>query len=701
MSIVAISGCTAEQLTQEAFIPLPKEQSLSQPASPHSYHSTSLSQAPCIPIPPQPCSFIGWLLQNAYVAVQPIFSAILAPVAYLPVPTQAGGITMAPPYPMAHAQISTSLQSVDSQPIITSASAYLALGECAAQNDSSSEEEWVAILMNAVANRAQYNDEAIKALIDDAQKHSFSEAQYLQILDLILQLSPSQHSIKYHFLQNVAIAATHAMSSLGLHDYINLAKIFFYSRLKKIIADHPLRTALDLWGAHFQPLLHKQPTLTAADSIILLCFTHKYHIHLAQTSIAHLSNIIEQDFEHLALGEVKNLFWLYNQTTNISPKILELMYAILTSDLHQWDKQKDEKDISDIFFILIAGAKLKWEIDKSADAPLVTDLGSQEKQFIAWLQKMKVYPLVQVRDSLLSIMYPNREKSISHSLQTSRKKKKKAQTPQTEREKNDWDLLEAAEAQALSDLQAGIQFVKHREQESYKVQQLIDKIYLFRARQQSYDQLLDRAIQAGSIEALFIKGEDLAKQGALAAAMNYYYTAHKHRHPEAAYKCAIACKRKAEEEIAKNGARNEVNSWYRKSINFYRDAIILYLTDDTIATRIDGSGVEYLYEFFYNTALVAAALDEVRLAAFCLYAILEISPQVATNRAKGKLTIYRMNKEKTQEKASQKTFQASPKDSIKRAQLEESVTMFQAKNEISKDIQYLINKLKKRFYSEE
>ena len=249
----------------------------------------------------------------------------------------------------------------------------------------------------------------------------------------------------------------------------------------------------------------------------------------------------------------------------------------------------------------------------------------------------------------------------------------------------------------MSELQKAIQFVKHREKESYKVQQLVDKIYLLKTMQQPYDQLVDRAIKAGSVEALFIRTEDLAATGALEAAIPYDHTAHKHRHPEAAYRCAMACQKKAKEEIAKSGTGQVAESWYRKSIAFYRDAIVLYLMDDKIGTRIDESATEYLYDFFYNTALVATEVAEMRLSTFCLYAILEIRPEVETDRAQRKLTTYKANKAK----ASPKSLPISMQEKVKRASLEEQVTMYQAKKEIAEDIQFLIKRLYNRFYPEE
>lgn len=410
---MTICGCAPDQSFQEMPTTCLSEQNLSEPASPPAYHTERLSEASCMPMPPQPCPSMGY----AYV-VQPLFAAVPViirsdtSVTYGSVQPIQG--TVAASQAEVYSNFSTSTPTT-TQPIAPP-SLHMVEAEHAATPHSRSEEEWLAILMDAVANKAQCSQETVTALIDDVQKHSFSEAQYLRVLALILQLSPAQARIRYNFLQNVAVAATHAMEhhqeSLLVQDYLNLAKLFFYSRLRATATtDSLLRTTLALWATHFQRLLHQRPILTPGDSTVLLCFVHKYHITLEETSVAHLSHIIEKDFKLLTLREVRHLFWLYNQTINISPQLVELMYAALTSDLHDWDKtQQDESSVRDLFFILIAGAKLKWEIDKATEGTITPYTASQQQRFITWLKKIKALPLAQASSGLLSIMHaPERE----------------------------------------------------------------------------------------------------------------------------------------------------------------------------------------------------------------------------------------------------------------------------------------------------
>ncbi len=246
------------------------------------------------------------------------------------------------------------------------------------------------------------------------------------------------------------------------------------------------------------------------------------------------------------------------------------------------------------------------------------------------------------------------------------------------------------------------------------MRRLVDEIYSLKDTGKPYDQLLDRAIKAGSIEALFIRAEDLATAGKLEDAMAYYYTAHKHKHPQAAYKCAMACQKKAK-HIASSGSegggvssetsgrtREEVNSWYRKSIAFYRDAITLYLMDATIKTRIDESSEEYLYDFFYQTALVATELCETPLAVFCLHAILELQPQVEIERSKRKLKDRANDKRQGKAHLLRKERKKIPQERLQSAKSEEEAkTIADTKKEISGDIMYLSNKLRYRFYPDE
>lgn len=199
--------------------------------------------------------------------------------------------------------------------------------------------------------------------------------------------------------------------------------------------------------------------------------------------------------------------------------------------------------------------------------------------------------------------------------------------------KNDWDILNEAEAQAFSEIHKT--FVKHSDKVSKKVENLMTSVYELKNNDKPYDKLLDRAINAGSVEALFFQAEELAEDNQLEAALPYYYAAHKHRHPEAAYNCAIHCYDKALEIDTQEDRKEEVESWLRKSLACYRDAIMLYLTDDTKLG--DESCAKYLYDAWHNAAVVAAQLRDMKLSVFCLYAMLELRKEVEQEEVRSKL----------------------------------------------------------------
>ncbi len=225
--------------------------------------------------------------------------------------------------------------------------------------------------------------------------------------------------------------------------------MFFFSRLKSI-AEKDLLQTLQLWKKNFQPILNTvhPPELTASNSIILLCFTQKYSINLEEKSINDLSNIICQKFQSLSLNELKLVFWLYNQNTSIYPPLFELMYESLNKDLCGLDKQQDEKNIRDVFFILIAGAKLKWEVETNQNDSITPSEASQQQMFINWLKKSKIYPLGIASKQLLALMDTTSAITEQGSGKIGRKKKKGNRVAQQKDNKNDWDILQEAEKQA-------------------------------------------------------------------------------------------------------------------------------------------------------------------------------------------------------------------------------------------------------------
>lgn len=467
------------------------------------------------------------------------------------------------------------------------------------------EQKWIGMLNDAIQKKGKLSEETVTKIIADTQKKSFSDSKYLRVLDLIFQLSSKDVIIQYGFLKQTVIEAstriTRGQDQLEVHDYINIAKMFFLSRLNHITNKDFLQTLLNLWSTNFPPILSKEPALTASDSIMLLCFTTKYGQALADPSIAYLSKIICEHFKDLDLQDLRNLFWLYNQNTAIYEPLKELMYAALEKDSFGIASQTDEKSIKDIFFILIAGARLKYtkeaQVDRSTlleEGTIMTrDSKSQQERFLQWLEKNKISLLKTTGKNFLSLINAPADAPAPKPQKKSKGKKKGN---------------------------------------------------------------VDTQIASSKIE----------------------------------------CKKKAEKIARQEDRQEEVASWLRKSLAFFRDAIILYLTDkeiayDTAIETIDEGCAQYLYDAFYNAATVAIHLHDIKLSVFCLYAILELRQGVEKGEAKSALSALQNTRSQHPKKLDTEVLK-------RQKEIARNVAILKAQQKVKAEIDWLVGKLHHQFY---